>query len=81
MWAADPAYIEAALDGMKQRYGSIDAYMRTALGLSPAPGMLVDEEQGTPGSGSVFGHMLLTAPTGSLPTSTMPRAPRSPQRR
>jgi len=36
MWAADPAYIEAALDGMTQRYGSIDGYMRKALGLSPA---------------------------------------------
>lgn len=34
MWAADPAYVEAALDAVKQRYGSIDGYMRKALGLS-----------------------------------------------
>lgn len=36
MWAADPAYVEAALDAVKQRYGSIDGYMRNALGLSNA---------------------------------------------
>jgi len=36
MWAADPAYIEAALDAVKQRYGSIDGYMRKALGLDAA---------------------------------------------
>jgi protein-tyrosine phosphatase len=31
MWAADPSYIEAALDTVKIRYGSVDNYMRTAL--------------------------------------------------
>jgi protein-tyrosine phosphatase len=35
MWAADPVYVEAALDAVTQRYGSIDGYMRKALGLSP----------------------------------------------
>ncbi len=34
MWAADPAYIEAALDAVNRDYGSIDGYMRRALGLS-----------------------------------------------
>jgi protein-tyrosine phosphatase len=34
MWAADPAYITAALDAVNRRYGSIDGYMRTALGLN-----------------------------------------------
>ena len=34
MWAADPAYITAALDAVNRRYGSIDGYMRKALGLS-----------------------------------------------
>lgn len=34
MWAADPAYVEAALDQVNRDYGSIDGYMRRALGLS-----------------------------------------------
>jgi protein-tyrosine phosphatase len=36
MWAADPVYIAAALDAVTRRYGSIDGYMRKALGLSDA---------------------------------------------
>lgn len=35
MWAADPSYIEAALDAVNRDYGSIDVYMRRALGLTP----------------------------------------------
>lgn len=36
MWAADAAYVAAALDAVKRRYGSIDGYMRKALGMSDA---------------------------------------------
>ena len=36
MWAADPVYIGAALDAVTRRYGSIDGYMRKALGLRDA---------------------------------------------
>ena len=33
---SDPAYIEAALDAIDARYGSVESYLRTALGLSAA---------------------------------------------
>jgi len=33
---SDPAYIEAALDAVNARYGSVEAYLKTALGLTDA---------------------------------------------
>lgn len=35
LWRADPAYVEAALQAVQRRYGSIDAYMRGALRMTP----------------------------------------------
>ena len=35
LWRADPAYVEAALQAVQRRYGSIDAYMRGALKMTP----------------------------------------------
>jgi protein-tyrosine phosphatase len=35
LWRSDPAYIEAALASIDQEYGSVEAYLRRALGLSP----------------------------------------------
>jgi protein-tyrosine phosphatase len=36
LWRADPAYVEAALRAVRRRDGSIDAYMRGELGMTPA---------------------------------------------
>lgn len=33
--ASDPAYIEAALDALDAKYGSVDAFIETKLGVSP----------------------------------------------
>ena len=30
-----PEYLQSALDAMKQRYGSVDAYLRKGLGITP----------------------------------------------
>ena len=30
-----PEYLQAALDAMKQRYGSVDGYLRKGLGITP----------------------------------------------
>jgi protein-tyrosine phosphatase len=35
LWRADPAYVETSLQAVQRRYGSIDAYMRGALGMTP----------------------------------------------
>lgn len=35
LWRADPAYVEASLRAVQRRYGSIDAYMRGALKMTP----------------------------------------------
>lgn len=35
IWASAPTYIEAALDSAEARYGSLEAYLETALGVSP----------------------------------------------
>lgn len=36
VWRSDPVYIRAALETVDARYGSIDGYMRRALGMSAA---------------------------------------------
>lgn len=33
--ASDPAYIEAAFDALDKKYGSVDAFIETKLGVTP----------------------------------------------
>jgi len=46
--ASDPAYIEAALDAITSKYGSVDAFIADELGVTPAMKQTIVESQTTP---------------------------------
>lgn len=46
--ASDPAYIEAALDAMAAKYGSVDAFITKELGVTPAMKKVIIENLTTP---------------------------------